>query len=69
MRKIVYTSAVSAIALLAATAAQAQIKIACVSELSGPGATVGVNFKNGADLAIAEINAKGGILGQQVTMT
>ncbi|MGL4496229.1 MAG: ABC transporter substrate-binding protein [Beijerinckiaceae bacterium] len=62
--------AASAAALVAlASPAQAQIKIACVSELSGPGATVGTNFKNGADLAIAEINGKGGVLGQKIEMT
>ena len=69
MKQIIFASAASAIALFAATTAQAQIKIACVSELSGPGATVGINFKNGAELAIAEINAKGGILGQQISMS
>ncbi len=40
-----------------------------VAELSGGGATVGTNFKNGADLAIAEINAKGGILGHKIEIT
>ncbi|WP_244543924.1 ABC transporter substrate-binding protein [Bosea lupini] len=48
--------------------AQAQVKIACVSELSGPGATVGINFRNGANLAIDEINAAGGLLGQKIEM-
>ena len=45
------------------------IKIANVGELSGGGATVGTNFKNGADLAVAEINAKGGILGRTIEIT
>ena len=44
----------------------APIKIINVGELSGPGATVGTNFKNSADLAVAEINAKGGILGRKI---
>jgi branched-chain amino acid transport system substrate-binding protein len=47
----------------------APIKLANVGELSGPGATVGTNFKNGADLAVAEINAKGGILGRKIEIT
>ena len=65
------TSLVSFLALAASAAlAQAQtLKIACVSELSGPGATVGKNFQAGADLAIAEINAKGGVLGQKFEMS
>jgi len=45
------------------------LKLANVGELSGPGATVGTNFKNGADLAVAEINAKGGILGRKIEIT
>ncbi|HZJ67336.1 MAG TPA: ABC transporter substrate-binding protein [Kofleriaceae bacterium] len=52
--------------LLAASTAHAQIKIAVIQELSGTGATAGTNFKNGVDLAIKEINAAGGILGQKL---
>jgi branched-chain amino acid transport system substrate-binding protein len=47
----------------------APIKLADVAELSGGGATVGTNWKNGIDLAIEEINAKGGILGRRVQVT
>jgi len=56
-------------ALLAAGSAQAEIKIAVIQELSGAGATAGTNFKNGAELAIKEINASGGILGQKIAAT
>ena len=49
--------------------AQATIKIASLQELSGTGATVGTNFKNGMDLAIKEINASGGILGKKIEVT
>src|SRR5262245_40876579 len=52
--------------LLAADTAHAQIKIAVIQELSGTGATAGTNFKNGVELAINEINAAGGILGQKL---
>jgi branched-chain amino acid transport system substrate-binding protein len=45
------------------------VKIAEVVELTGPGTTAGTNFKNGADLAIKEINAAGGILGRQIEVT
>ena len=47
----------------------APIKLANVAELSGGGATVGTNWKNGIDLAIEEINAKGGVLGRKVEVT
>jgi branched-chain amino acid transport system substrate-binding protein len=66
---------VSALALASASVAlnaQAQgqtIKIASLQELSGTGATVGNNFKNGMDLAIKEINAAGGILGKKIEVT
>jgi branched-chain amino acid transport system substrate-binding protein len=53
-------------AALAAGTAQAEIKIAVIQELSGAGATAGTNFKNGAEMAIKEINAGGGILGQKI---
>lgn len=68
MNKLMIGGALAALACATAVPAQAQIKIACVSELSGPGATVGKNFQAGAELAIAEINAKGGILGQKIEM-
>jgi branched-chain amino acid transport system substrate-binding protein len=54
---------------MATTGALAQdIKIPNIIEMSGPGATVGANWKNGVEMAIAEINAKGGILGKKVTI-
>jgi branched-chain amino acid transport system substrate-binding protein len=63
--------ALAAFASLAGTSlAQAQtIKIANIVELSGAGATAGTNFKNGVELAAAEINANGGILGKKVELT
>jgi len=45
------------------------IKIANIVELSGPGTTSGTMFKNGAELAIKEINAAGGILGRKIEYT
>lgn len=53
--------------LLVGGAAHAQaIKVAVLQELSGAGATAGTNAKNGALLAIKEINAAGGILGRKI---
>jgi branched-chain amino acid transport system substrate-binding protein len=67
------TTSISAFALFAgliAAPVMAQpIKLADVAELSGGGATVGTNWKNGIDLAVAEINARGGILGHQIVVT
>lgn len=60
-----------AVAALAAGTAHAQntIKIAVLQELSGAGATAGTNAKNGAMLAIKEINEAGGILGKKIEAT
>ena len=62
--------AIACAALTFGHGAMAQaIKIASLQELSGTGATVGNNFKNGMDLAIKEINASGGILGKKIEVT
>jgi len=53
---------------LAAVGANAQqtVNMPIVIELSGAGAVSGTNFRDGAVLAIEEINAKGGILGRKI---
>lgn len=53
-------------ASLGASLAQETVKIVGVVELSGAGATAGTNYKNGAQLAVDEINAAGGILGKKI---
>ncbi|HKW83668.1 MAG TPA: ABC transporter substrate-binding protein [Burkholderiaceae bacterium] len=63
-------TALACAALALSTGAFAQaIRIASLQELSGTGATVGTNFKNGMDLAIKEINAGGGILGRKIEVS
>jgi branched-chain amino acid transport system substrate-binding protein len=63
----------SLVAVLAAAGpparAQGTIELIDLAELSGSGATVGTNFKNGVDLAVDEINAHGGILGAKIVVT
>jgi branched-chain amino acid transport system substrate-binding protein len=70
-RRTLTLIAASSLLALGAGLAQAQntIRIASIQELSGGGATVGNNFKNGMDLAIKEINAAGGILGKKIEVT
>lgn len=59
-----------AVSLAVGGLAQAQdIKIANIVEMSGPGTTSGVMFKNGVEMAIKEINAAGGILGRKISFT
>ncbi|MES2512130.1 MAG: ABC transporter substrate-binding protein [Pseudomonadota bacterium] len=49
--------------------AQDVIKIAEIVELSGAGASAGTPFRDGAELAVKEINASGGILGKKIQTT
>ena len=46
-----------------------EIKIGGVAPATGEAATFGASTKNGFDMAIAEWNAKGGVLGKQVKMS
>ncbi len=57
-----FTVAAATGAFTGSTSAQARtVKIGTVVPLSGPWASIGLNIKAGADLAIEEINASGGI--------
>jgi branched-chain amino acid transport system substrate-binding protein len=47
--------------------AQAQLKFGVGGPFTGPNAAFGAQIKNGADQAIADINAAGGIQGQKIT--
>jgi branched-chain amino acid transport system substrate-binding protein len=70
LSSVFLASALLATSLTAAAWAQSgPIKLANVAELSGGGATVGTNWKNGIDLAIEEINAKGGVLGRKLEVS
>ena len=63
-------SVLLAATMLATTAfSQEVVKFADPIELSGEGATVGVLWKNAVDLAVEEINGKGGILGRKIAVT
>ena len=67
MRRILVGLA-AATTLAYGAAAQETVKLADVIELSGAGATVGTNWKNGSSLAVDEINAAGGILGKKIEL-
>jgi branched-chain amino acid transport system substrate-binding protein len=45
------------------------LKFGAVLSLTGAGAVYGVGSKNGADLAVATLNAKGGVNGAQISLT
>jgi branched-chain amino acid transport system substrate-binding protein len=57
---------VSALALGTPAQAQQTVFMPIVIEVSGAGAVSGTNFRDGALMAIDEVNAKGGILGRRI---
>jgi branched-chain amino acid transport system substrate-binding protein len=71
IRRTLTFVAAGALLALGPGLAQAQntIKLALLQELSVAGATAGTNAKNGAMLAIREINEAGGILGKKIEAT
>jgi branched-chain amino acid transport system substrate-binding protein len=68
--KLVRTIALSAITLAVSTLSFAadSIKIGLQGPLTGGSSPMGVSMRDGAKLAVTEINAKGGIMGRQIEM-
>ena len=58
-----------AVSALAATAAKAEIKIATAGPMTGQYASFGEQMRRGAEMAVADINAAGGVLGQQLQLS
>src|ERR1700732_3881336 len=67
MRKIIAT--MTAVLALGGAAAQADIPIALVGPMTGSNASFGEQLKRGAQQAVDDINAKGGVLGQKLALT
>ncbi len=68
-RSLAFLVAAALAAAAAPALAQQEVKIIDTVELSGPGAASGLNWQKGADMAVAEINAQGGILGRKINLT
>lgn len=68
-KRVKKMAAAMAMAGIGAMATAQTVPIVGIVELSGPGATAGVNFDNGVKLAVKEINAAGGILGKKIQYT
>ena len=64
-RHVLALSLAAAVFAPAAASAEGPIKIGFPIPLSGPTATYGVPVLKGAEMAVAEINAKGGVLGRK----
>ncbi len=72
MMKRTLFAGVAALALfgvVAAAPAQAQIKIGTAGPITGSNATFGAQLKAGAEQAVADINAKGGVLGKKLELS
>jgi branched-chain amino acid transport system substrate-binding protein len=67
-RRTFAAASIVALTFAAPALAQDTIKIPNIIELSGAGATVGTNWRNGSSLAVEEINAAGGILGKKIEL-
>lgn len=61
--------AVAATVLTGATLAHAQdIKMGVIAGISGPGTSYGIGIRQGAEMAVKEINAAGGIKGRKIEL-
>ena len=67
MKRMYGALAVAAVALMA-TPALAQIKIGSAGPMTGSDAAFGEQMKRGAEMAVADINAKGGVLGKKLDL-
>lgn len=68
MRMIVRTMTAALMAAAIAYPAMADIKIGVAGPLTGPNAAYGAQYKTGVEAAVAEINAAGGVLGEQLSV-
>jgi branched-chain amino acid transport system substrate-binding protein len=71
IRRTLFAGAASlgVVLALAAAPAQAQIKIGTAGPITGSNASFGAQLKEGAEQAVADINAKGGVLGKKLELT
>ncbi len=60
--------AAAALAVAGATTAKAEILIATAGPMTGQYASFGEQMKRGAEMAVADINAAGGVLGQKLKL-
>src|SRR5690349_23773119 len=69
MKRFIGTAVVAATLSLGAGLADAQnIQIAVVGPITGSNAALGEQMKRGAEMAVADINAKGGVLGKKLDL-
>src|SRR4051795_13617452 len=69
MKKLLLTGIAFGAVLAFSGMANAQIKVGVAGPITGPNAAFGAQLKNGAEQAVEDINAKGGVLGQKLTLS
>jgi branched-chain amino acid transport system substrate-binding protein len=68
MNRITTLGLALGLAIGLASTATAQVKFGMAGPITGPSAATGAQMKNGVELAVNDINAAGGILGQKLTV-
>jgi branched-chain amino acid transport system substrate-binding protein len=68
MQKRILAGLALGLGLAVSGAAQAQIKLGVAGPMTGNNAAFGAQLKNGAEQAVADINAAGGVLGQKIAL-
>src|SRR3954469_20143168 len=69
MKKMLLTSVALGLGLAFSGMANAQIKLGVAGPVTGPNAAFGAQLKNGVEQAVEDINAKGGVLGQKISVS
>ena len=69
MKKRMLAGLALGLGLAVSGTAQAQIKLGVAGPITGPNAAFGAQLKNGAEQAVADINAAGGVLGQKIVLS
>ncbi len=67
-RQVLLSSATALLIAAFAAPAAAQLKVAVHGPMTGQYAAFGEQLKQGAEMAVAEINAKGGVLGKKIEL-
>ena len=69
MKRLTTLSLAAGLAIALAGAAEAQVRVGVGGPMTGSNAAFGAQLKNGAEQAVADINAVGGILGQKIILS
>jgi branched-chain amino acid transport system substrate-binding protein len=69
VRSLKLLAAAAAVAALGMGSAHAQLQVATAGPITGANASFGEQLKRGAEQAVADLNAAGGVLGQQLALS